>query len=255
MKKYEGILICTDYDGTFSNFGEIAPEDAKAVRYFQENGGLFTIASGRSPDFLWTKRDMFIPNAPVISINGTMINAPDDMRTLAEFPLGDDVVDAACDLWERLPAERISIYGADREGKFLLRSEVGSLRDLFASIPRPWYKILFVQSYKVTPFVLEECKRLYGDRYAFDRSWPEGIELHAKNTGKGECLGYMREYIGMDGLKIVGVGDYENDVSLLRMADIGYAVANATDAVKAAADRVTVSNVEHAIAAIIEELG
>ena len=53
---------------------------------------------------------------------------------------------------------------------------------------------------------------------------------------------------------IVGVGDYENDVTLIRMADIGYAVDNAAPEAKAAADRITVKNDEHAIARIIEAL-
>ena len=50
------------------------------------------------------------------------------------------------------------------------------------------------------------------------------------------------------------VGDYENDVSMLEMADIGYAVSNATELCLKAADRITVSNNENAIAVIIREL-
>ena len=52
----------------------------------------------------------------------------------------------------------------------------------------------------------------------------------------------------------IGVGDYENDLSLVRDADIGYAVGNAIDEVKAVASRVTVPNTQHAIARIIAEL-
>ena len=40
----------------------------------------------------------------------------------------------------------------------------------------------------------------------------------------------------------------------LKNAAIGYAVANASDDLKAVADRITVSNEEHAIAKIIEDL-
>jgi len=53
---------------------------------------------------------------------------------------------------------------------------------------------------------------------------------------------------------VVGAGDYENDISLLEHADIGYAVDNALDCVKAAADRVTVPCTEHAIARIIADI-
>ena len=52
----------------------------------------------------------------------------------------------------------------------------------------------------------------------------------------------------------VAVGDYHNDVSMLQAAGMGYAVANAVEEAKAVADRITVSNNEHAIARIVEEL-
>ena len=54
---------------------------------------------------------------------------------------------------------------------------------------------------------------------------------------------------------VIAVGDYENDISMIRYADTGYATANAAENVKAAADRVTVSNRDGAIAAIIRDIG
>ena len=53
---------------------------------------------------------------------------------------------------------------------------------------------------------------------------------------------------------LVCVGDYENDIPMIKEADIGYAVGNAVPKLKAVADRVTVKNTENAIAAIIYEL-
>jgi len=50
------------------------------------------------------------------------------------------------------------------------------------------------------------------------------------------------------------VGDFENDIDMIKAADIGYAVGNATDDVKKIADRITVSNDKAAIARIIEEI-
>ena len=52
----------------------------------------------------------------------------------------------------------------------------------------------------------------------------------------------------------IAVGDYDNDITMLKAAGVGYAVANATAAAKAAADKITVSNEDHAIAKIISEL-
>ena len=53
---------------------------------------------------------------------------------------------------------------------------------------------------------------------------------------------------------LVCAGDFVGDIPMLAAADIGYAVGNAADAVKSAADRVTVHAKDGAIAAIIREL-
>ena len=47
MKKFEGMLLITDFDGTLACHGTISEENCSAIRYFQENGGLFTFSSGR----------------------------------------------------------------------------------------------------------------------------------------------------------------------------------------------------------------
>ena len=45
MKKFEGVFILSDMDGTLLNSkGEIPCENSRAVRYFMENGGMFAVA-------------------------------------------------------------------------------------------------------------------------------------------------------------------------------------------------------------------
>jgi hydroxymethylpyrimidine pyrophosphatase-like HAD family hydrolase len=52
----------------------------------------------------------------------------------------------------------------------------------------------------------------------------------------------------------VAVGDYYNDIPMIQAARYGVAVANACDAAKEAANYLTVSNEEHAIASIIADI-
>jgi P-type E1-E2 ATPase len=54
--------------------------------------------------------------------------------------------------------------------------------------------------------------------------------------------------------KTIAVGDYNNDVPMLRAAAVGVAVANACAEAKETANYHTVSNEEHAIAKIIEDI-
>ena len=70
MKKFEGILICTDLDGTLINSsGNISQENLDAIEYFKANGGLFTFVSGRMPYFASDIYNAIKPNAPFGCIN------------------------------------------------------------------------------------------------------------------------------------------------------------------------------------------
>ena len=62
------------------------------------------------------------------------------------------------------------------------------------------------------------------------------------------------EYLGIDPKHTIAIGDYDNDVGMLKAAHIGVAVANSSPSALAAADRVTVSNEEHAIARLIQDI-
>ena len=71
MKKFKGILICTDLDGTLLNSqGKISKENLDAIEYFKANGGLFTFITGRLPYFSSDVYDIINPNAPFGCING-----------------------------------------------------------------------------------------------------------------------------------------------------------------------------------------
>ena len=49
MKIFEGKMILTDLDGTYLyDDHHISRENREAAAYFMENGGLFTVATGRS---------------------------------------------------------------------------------------------------------------------------------------------------------------------------------------------------------------
>ena len=72
------------------------------------------------------------------------------------------------------------------------------------------------------------------------------------NKGQG-----IRDICGVLGIcpeQVITFGDAQNDIPMLRAAGMGVAMGNATDAVKEAADMVTLSNNEDGIAAALEKL-
>ena len=71
MGKFEGVLICTDLDGTLLRDDKtISEENIEAIEYFKSEGGYFTFVTGRMPFFVSYASEKVKPNAPFGCING-----------------------------------------------------------------------------------------------------------------------------------------------------------------------------------------
>ena len=71
MKQFDGVLICTDLDGTLlKNDKTISDENVKAIEFFKENGGLFTFVTGRVPVTVDNICKMINPNISIGCVNG-----------------------------------------------------------------------------------------------------------------------------------------------------------------------------------------
>lgn len=257
MGKYEGYLIATDFDGTFAGPGAvISRENLLAVRHFQENGGLFTIASGRVPSFLAGYQQEIQANAPLICTNGSVICRPDSLQLLHCMSFGEEFGELADFLYGNPLVDELLISGPDVNWPRLHPRRVPRAEARYEALPGPFCRVLCQQTPEETLALKSELIERFGARFVYGRSWSEGLEITAGGSGKGACLRWIREYLGSDRVHTtIGVGDYENDLTLIRDADIGYAVGNAIDECKQVADRVTVPYTRHALAAIIEEIG
>ena len=90
---------------------------------------------------------------------------------------------------------------------------------------------------------------LYGDEVDVFRSWPYGVEIQNIKANKGTAIEFLKEYTGAT--KSVAIGNYENDISMIKAADVGVAVGNCFDECIKAADIVTVPCEEHSVADLI----
>ena len=88
--------------------------------------------------------------------------------------------------------------------------------------------------------------------FAFERSNSLWLEISDKSCDKGAAVKRLKRELNLK--RLITVGDYENDLSMIEAADIGYAVNNATDSLKIKADRITKSACGGAIAEIISEI-
>ena len=254
---FNGFVICSDFDNTLRRSDQsISEENSKAIKYFQENGGLFTMATGRHSDMIGEFSEFFIPNTYVIIMNGTMIYDMESEKVIYSYPMDVKnsldilhyIVENYGDLYQ------IRIHSSDD----IVMWEQGTSADEIIKIVRndlkmPLYKEICVGNPDYIIKLKNDLTDKFGMKFSFDRSWPEGLEIHSTDSGKGKCVKKLKELLG-EGYTTIGVGDFENDITLVRDADIGIAVANADDSVKNVADIITVSNDDDAIAKIIYDI-
>lgn len=253
--KYAGFLLCSDWDGTLTSNGRTVSEaNLSAIEHFESEGGIFTIASGRYPSYLDNMQIKLSSYA--LLLNGNVIYDPKTGEVLweqrLETPVIESVIKAAYDSdfnWQDLHVYTLS----DRLG--FSRDYCQRLYEVIDCIDNePVYKMIFMRRHEIDPDFGSWLESTVSG-ISCQRSWPEGLEINPESGGKGNGVLALRDLLGRDKIHtVVCVGDYENDIPMLHRADIGYAVSNALDSVKSAADRITVANTDDAIAHIIAEL-
>ena len=266
MKKFEGILFCTDLDGTLYNDDKIvSKQNLDAIEYFKSEGGLFTFITGRVP--LTTKEicDIVKPNAPYGCSNGAGIYDAEKDKYLWSMSLPYDAIELVREVDRQLPEMGIQYntvskiyFNKDNPAMEYFRKLTGVpfITCNYEEITETVIKVIFAHHEEKQMLRLAELLHSHpnADRFDFIRSERLLYEILPKGASKGGALLKMAELLGIDKSRTVAVGDYNNDLSMIKAAGAGFAVANAIDEVKSVADYITVSNNDHAIAAIVDGL-
>ena len=250
MGIYDGIILCSDMDGTMTDSrGVISKKNADAIRYFQQNGGLFTVATGRPPSHPEKFSDIFVCNTYIIALNGSVIFDPKTREFIEKHPLDDGAKYDIKKIIETFPdAGQIQIHTENN----LFIKEDGEDADCFLGrIDERMFDIMFIQNREKTAELKDSLPKAFPD-YKFCRSWSEGIEMFSSKAGKGKAV--MKAKSLTNSRLAVSTGNYDNDIEMLRMADIGICVKGSSKETTEAADIMTVSCDEDALAVIIGEL-
>ncbi len=257
MGKYSNILLCSDLDGTLITHAGIMPEkNLRAIEYFCSEGGKFCMSTGRLPDHLLNYFDKAtLANCPIICCNGACIYDYNTDKILYEKPLSSHTSELADFIFENcqnIIHTTIFTKGPDKHDFESYAGCINEIRSMLA-VP-PVYKIVLV--FDTEEHALNLKKKLeknFGEHFNIARSWPIGLEVLDKNATKGDTVHVLKNILG-DGRTSVCVGDYENDITMIQKADIGCAVANAVDVLKAVADKIVCSNGDGAIDYIVKNV-
>ena len=266
MGKFEGILICTDLDGTlYRNDKSISKENKEAIEFFKSEGGYFTFITGRLPYYSRDAFDAIAPNAPFGCINGGGLYDGKVNGYVWKMELPRESLELVRYIDERFSNVGIQLCNFDRtyfakENDVTVRfrkiTGVPNISCNYREFFEPMGKIIFCTAIEEEIKSVEKALREHAlsEKFDFIRSERTLFEILPKGVNKGVAIGKLAEHLNIDVSKTIAVGDYDNDASMLRAAGLGIAVSNASQAALDAADTVTVSNEEHAIARIIYDL-
>ncbi len=111
--------------------------------------------------------------------------------------------------------------------------------DAWDAAAEPWYKIVFrgepADLLAIRPLV----EATFGDRFEYNTSSPRFYEMQRKGCNKASGLQFLASVLAERDacpIKTIAVGDQENDLPMLRIADISACPDNAMDEVKDIAD-------------------
>lgn len=214
--------LAVDYDGTLAEDGRVAPETLEALRRAKRSGRKLLLVTGRELEELMSvfpELDVF---DVVVAENGALLYRPSPPppteRPLASAPPPELVRT----LRERgvAPLSMGRIIVATRQPHE--RTVMETIRDLGLEL-----EVIFNKgAVMILPSGVDKA---FGLRAALDE-------------------------LGIDPRQVVGVGDAENDQSLLATCGLGVAVANAVESLKEAADLVTVHRNGRGVVETIDEL-
>ena len=257
MGKFDGIYFVSDLDGTLldSETNSISDINIAAIKDFMSNGGRFGFASGRTVDELRVLDDIIGTNAPCVSCNGSKIY---DFTT-GESRIIDEAKKDILPFLEYIEKEfpnvmleivsdnTIYYYRANSSLKKHMSITNAEFHEIshYSLIPHPWVKIaLWDEPDAVKELASKVDKKILPSNYNFMYSFEYCCEISTFTADKGVALMEAKKMIS--GIKTVAaIGDNENDVLMLKNADISFVPSNAVLLAKKEADILLKSDCNH----------
>ena len=262
--------IALDLDGTLTNHDKVVtPRTRQALLKAQEQGAIIILASGR-PTYgivpVAECLELEKRGGYILSYNGgNIVNAKTGEKLFSQF-LPDAVIPilykyakeknhallgyAGNEIITEMPDDQY-VKEESRTNKMNIR-KVDNLLD--ALEPHPT-KLLMTGDPTDMIKAEEELVEILGEKMDIFRSAPFFLELVPKGIDKAQSLLRLLSKINLTPADLMAFGDGYNDLSMLKLAGVGVAMANAAPEVRADADYVTLSNEEDGVAEALLHFG
>lgn len=263
-----------DIDGTLlkSNF-KIDRSTREAIRYVKKKGVYVTLATGRNfPSAKKIAKELKLDSI-LITHNGALIASSID-EPLYERRISAEQVRRIVEVIEpydahiRLLHERYALGNqVQQKSQLIAKMTMGVGDPLFYPVTFTDHlsdhletKPMSVPKIDVQFFNAEEQEEAYHqlmdevEDIDVTASTRCGFEIIPKSVNKASGLQFLGKHLGISMKEMVAVGDFVNDLEMIRHAGLGVAMGNAPEEVQQAADWVTRSNDQHGLEYMVREV-
>ncbi len=251
MKKFENILITSDIDGTILWEAKyINPKNFEKLRYFCDNGGHFALATGRNHIDVFAIMDHLREyiNMPCVLCNGSYLFDAETKEIIhAQYLNGDMLLK----LLHRIRRDFMNKMGfrasfadgflvAEDDELIIKHLKNYGLDKLAIKCPlddfakEKFFKAVFIALPETLAEIAKICEEEFGAYFTFTTSDKHIFEVQPLGVSKSFQFPYLKNLY--HGAEVWAIGDYHNDLEMLRGADVAVCPANAVDAVKAVSD-------------------
>lgn len=251
MSLYSDILLTVDFDRTLTAPDSTIPErNLRAIEYFMENGGSFTVNTGRSLPMYSRLLNQVPVNVPLLLYNGSAAYDLCKKQFTFTHEIDLDWKDVLRRVMDQFPDHPVELQGMRHHYLFVDHPMWERYNNhngcpwaygSFDGMDEPFLKFTIYGQIRENTVAhlyegsLEELERIeqimavlrqeLGEHCAIFRAAPRIIDVHARGVSKAEAARRLQRELGKKIL--VCVGDGENDISMLQEADYAFCPGDA----------------------------
>lgn len=258
-------LFLTDVDGTLIPDGvsKINPRYFEVIKELKEKGILFGVASGRQYASIQKMFEPVKDDILYIGENGAFVVYQG--RELFHEPMTKADSEEIVKDTRKMPGcqclydtRYMSYFEKGGEEVYhLMKDEYGydcCLVDDLLELSEPCIKYSVYCAEKIETVTSEEFNPKWSKSRQVACGGTRFMDLTNKDVTKGHALKKIQNILGIKKEETLAFGDNMNDLEMLSEAGYSFAIGNAREEVKLAADYVAVSNRKEGVLKVMEEL-
>ena len=271
MGIFDGCLLASDIDGTLVDSGYINPRNVEMIRTFVNEGGKFCLCTGRSIGAVECVLRQLDGVSHSVTANGCMIYDYEESKTLYELHLPKldyKAAQLACESFPNVGSEihaGINVLTLNRTPDSDLHQKYEELPtncvDFNTACDYNWNKVVYFLTdetlyNELIPFLennVTDCKLIVTSAI-IDGLKRNYLEQVPKGVSKLSALKKLCEMLDIKEGKLFAIGDYYNDLEMIKNADISAVTVDTPDDIKQYAKFVGGSCKDGAVADFIEYL-